>query len=471
VSDEEGTKTDHPTAEERAARGEVARKRVPREGHEAWEPPADRVDPIEILERQAADRIPELIPIRYGRMVESPFAFYRGAAAIMASDLAGTPGSELYAQLSGDAHLMNFGAFASPERDLVFDLNDFDETHPGPWEWDVKRLAASLEIAARERGFAASERRSIVVSGVREYRQTIRRFAAMRDLDVWYARLDAVDAIERWRREANSKELKAFEKATAKARRKDNLRAFDRLTTEVDGEPRIISDPPLIVPLEELGGSADHGRLERVIHGMLESYRRSLQLDRRLLLERFRYAHAARKVVGVGSVGTREWIILLLGRDHGDPLFLQVKEAGRSVLEPFAGRSQFAQQGRRIVEGQRLMQAASDVLLGWERAEGINGRLHDFYVRQLWDWKRSAHVEVMSPATLAIYAEMCAWTLARAHARSGDRIAIAAYLGSGDAFDRAISRFAAAYADQNERDHKALVDAVASARITAETGI
>jgi len=461
----------HLTPSERSARGKAARAESPRSRHAEWEAWSERPDPVALLEEQAASRVPELVPIRYGRMVASAFAFFRGAAYVMASDLAGTPRSGLSAQLCGDAHLANFGGFASPERDLVFDVNDFDETLPGPWEWDVKRLAASIDVAGRERGFTAAQRRETVRATVRQYREAMRNFAGMGNLDTWYARLDSGQLTSRLEGEATAEQVKVFRKTTAKALRKDNARAFARLATTDGGEPRIVSDPPLIVRIEDLLPGEQAGEFQEAMHGLLRSYRASLQGDRRHLLESYRYVDLARKVVGVGSVGTRAWVVLMLGRDEGDPLFLQCKEAQPSVLEPFVGRSEFENHGRRVVEGQRLMQASSDIMLGWLRTTGLDGETRDFYVRQLWDWKSSANIEAMAPSGMALYGRMCGGTLARAHARSGDSIAIGSYLGRGDTFDRAIAGFAETYADQNERDHRALVEAVASGRVKAEQGI
>jgi uncharacterized protein (DUF2252 family) len=466
------TAVPHPTVSERAADGRVARKQAPRSSHSELQIAADR-DPIALLEEQGRSRVPELVPVRYGRMLVSPFAFFRGAAVVMAHDLAPAPRSGLSAQLSGDAHLANFGGFASPERDLVFDLNDFDETLPGPFEWDVNRLAASFEVAARQRNFGEAERTGTVLEVVRTCRKAMRQFAAMGDLDVWYARLDARSIAAELQAGHDRKLEKAFEGAAAKARTRDGMRALVKLTEEVDGEPRFVSDPPLIVPLRELVGDGDDPvELESQIRATFRRYRRTLPHDLRALLEGFRSVDLARKVVGVGSVGTRCWVLLLLGRDERDPLFLQIKEAEASVLEPLLGRSRFANHGRRVVEGQRLMQAASDIFLGWIRTdETLDGELRDFYVRQLWDWKSSIDIETILPRGLAAYAVACGWTLARAHASSGDRIAISAYLGKSDRFDRAIAAFAAAYADLNERDHQALVEAVGSGRVTATQGV
>jgi uncharacterized protein (DUF2252 family) len=458
---------------DRAAAGRARRSEAPRSSHAAWEPPPDRPDPIALLEEQAADRLPELVPIRYGRMSASPFAFFRGAAYVMASDLAGTPRSGIQVQLCGDAHLSNFGGFASAERQLLFDLNDFDETLPGPWEWDVKRLAASVAVAGRENGFAPKRQTALVRQTAREYRQAIRELARMKALDVWYARASINDIEELLRSQASRSQIRQFDSTVAKGRRKDSARAFEKLAATGDGDPRIVADPPLIVPIEDLVGSADRDRLERGTRELLGSYLASLSADRRRLLQRYRYADVARKVVGVGSVGTRAWVVLLLGRDAGDPLFLQVKEAQRSVLEPFAGRSAFRHQGRRVVEGQRLMQAAGDIFLGWLHAahDLDDDKPRDFYLRQLWDSKTSADVATMRPDDMSLYVRLCAWTLARAHARSGDSSGIAGYLGAGDAFDRAIAAFADAYADQNERDYAALVDAIATGRVEAQTGV
>ena len=459
----------HPTPQERAAHGRAARSAVPRSGHGEYEPPSGRADPVDILEEQSAARVPELIPIRYGRMTESPFRFYRGAAAIMAADLGATAtDTGLRAQLCGDAHLLNFRLMASPERRLVFDIADFDETLPGPFEWDVKRLATSMVIAGRANGFTDEERADLVRGTVRSYRERMRAFAGLRDLDVWYAQADADRLQELASGKLAKHGRKELAKAMAKAQTRDSLQAFGKLTETVDGRRRIAADPPLLVPVGDLLPDVERRQLESQIHGLVESYARSLASDRRHLLKGFRLADFARKVVGVGSVGTRCWIILLLGRDDEDPLFLQAKEAGDSVLAPYAGDSEYDNQGERVVSGQRLMQAASDIFLGWERAEGIDGQQRDFYIRQLRDWKGIAQPELMVPQGLRVFGELCGATLARAHARSGDRIAIAAYLGGGDAFDDALVGFAESYADQNERDHQALVDAVESGRVTAE---
>jgi uncharacterized protein (DUF2252 family) len=401
-------------------------------------------------------------------MLESPFAFFRGAAAVMASDLARTPVSGYMVQLCGDAHLSNFGGFGAPDRRLVFDLNDFDETLPGPWEWDVKRLAASIAIAGRDLGYRRRDRRGTVLAMVRRYREAMREFAKLSNLGVWYARLDVESVLDRWQEGVSRKRQRKVQKGIAKAQSKDSMRALRRLTHRVNGDLRIVSDPPLIVPIEELEPAAeDAAAAETAVESLLRAYRKTLQGSGRHLLGSYRYAHLARKVVGVGSVGTRAWIVLLLGRDDDDPLFLQVKEAEASVLEPFAGHSRFANHGRRVVEGQWLMQAASDLALGWIHVTGIDGVARDFYVRQLWDWKASVDVEGMAPTDLGTYSEICGWTLARAHARSGDRVGIASYLGGGDAFDRAIAEFAEGYADQNELDYARLEAAVEEGRIGA----
>ncbi len=460
----------HRTVAERAENGRKARATCARMSHARLEP-GDR-DPVALLQAQAAARVPELLPIRYGRMLVSPFTFFRGAAAVMAHDLAGLPRSGLEVQLCGDAHLANFGGFGSPERDLVFDLNDFDETLPGPFEWDVKRLAASFEVAARNRNCTDAERAGIVLKTVRVYREAMRQFAALGNMDVWYSRFSTTALVDKLRIEHDTRQADALERATAKARTKDSMRAFKKLTHLVDGEPRIISDPPLIVPIDQLAqGIADRDALEAVVRSVFREYRKTLPPDRRWLLEEFRCVDVARKVVGVGSVGTRCWIVLLLGRDETDPLFLQIKEAEQSVLEPYLRPSQYANHGERVVAGQQLMQAVSDIFLGWHRLTGLDGHQRDFYCRQLWDWKVSVNLETILARGLMIYAEVCGWTLARAHARSGDRIAIAEYLGKGDAFDRAICEFARAYADQNERDFEALGRAVRDGRIEAETGL
>ncbi|MCD2192855.1 DUF2252 domain-containing protein [Actinomycetospora endophytica] len=460
-----------PDREERVKRGKAARAEAPRSSHAEFTTGPDRPDPLALLERQGLTRAPELLPIRYGRMAASAFAFFRGAALPMASDLARTPGSGLTVQACGDAHLANFGMFASPERNLVFDINDFDETLPGPWEWDVKRLATSMEIAARNKDFSSKERRAIVVATVAAYRRAMRGFAGMDTLDVWYARADETTVPSLTRVRLGGTERKRFERATRKARTNDNLGALGRFAEIRKGVARLNADPPLIVPLRDLtDGAIDLDALEQQIRRILLTYRDTLEAERRVLLDQYRLVDIARKVVGVGSVGTRAWMLLLLGDDGGDPLFLQAKEAGPSVLEEFVGASEFGNSGQRVVVGQRLMQAASDIFLGWVRADGLDDSARDFYVRQLRDWKASADIDAMIPEGMRAYGEVCAWALARAHARTGDRIALAAYLGSSDAFDVAVRDFADAYADQNERDHQQLVQAIASGRIPAEAG-
>jgi uncharacterized protein (DUF2252 family) len=462
----------HLTVSERVAFGKAARAEAPRSGHAVFEPASSRADPIALLEQQAATRVPELVPIRYGRMLVSPFAFYRGAAVIMARDLAPTPRSGLTVQCCGDAHVSNFGVFASPERRLVFDLNDFDETLPGPWEWDVKRLATSVMIAARENGFAVKYQEQAVLDTVEEYRTAMASFAAMKNLDVWYASLDLEAALLELGSQLSPKQVRRTGKALAKARTRDNMSAFSKLTRVLDGETRIVAEPPLIVPIDDLAQGSERDEMLEVLRKQLRSYRDTLQLDRRLLLDQFRLADFARKVVGVGSVGTRAWIALWLGSDGQDPLFLQLKEAEASVLEESLGRSEFDNHGERVVTGQRLMQASSDIFLGWLHDEsGLDDQPRDFYARQLRDWKGSAEIEQMTAGGLAKYGRLCGWTLARAHARSGDRIAIAAYLGRSPNFDRAIVEFSNRYAEQNERDYRALAAAVKSGRIAVKRGL
>ncbi len=462
------------TPQERVARGKAARAEVTRSSHAVWEPSAERPDPVAVLEQQAETRVPDLVPIRYGRMLVSPFAFFRGAAAIMAADLGPTPRSGLHVQLCGDAHLSNFGGFASPERRMTFDINDFDETLPGPWEWDVKRLAASFVIAAADRGFRAKDGRTAALAVAQQYRLGMADLAAKRNLDVWYEHLSDDRMPAELRALAVPTRLaKRTQQTVAKARTRDSMQAFAKLTEVVDGFPHIVGDPPLIVPIEDLvPEDISLARIEAQVRSILGGYRRSLPSERRHLLEQFRYLHAARKVVGVGSVGTRAWIVLMLGRDGGDPLFLQVKEAEESVLEPFLGPSEYRNHAQRVVAGQRFMQTVSDIFLGWYQLNhGIDGRRHDYYVRQLHDWKLSVDVDTMDVESMTLYARLCGWTLARAHARSGDRIAIAAYLGTGTVFERAVGTFAEVYAQQNERDYAALREAVRSGRIQATTGL
>jgi uncharacterized protein (DUF2252 family) len=405
-------------------------------------------------------------------MLVSPFTFYRGAALIMANDLAATPRSGLNVQCCGDAHLSNFGVFASPERRLVFDVNDFDETLPGPWEWDVKRLAVSMLIAARSNGFRDKEQERIVLDTVGQYRTAMASFAGMQNLEVWYSHLDIESVLQQYGSQFKPKVVKRTEKGLAKARTKDSMTAFSKLTQLVDGKPRIVDESPLIVPIDQLASGQKREELFDELHQLLRAFRETLEFDRRVLLEEFDLTDFARKVVGVGSVGTRAWIALMLGRDGQDPLFLQIKEAEASVLEEFLGPSEFSNHGERVVVGQRLMQATSDIFLGWLHVSaGIDDQPRDFYGRQLKDWKGSAEIEQMVPKAMAAYGKLCGWTLARAHARSGDRIAIAAYLGNADSFDRAIVEFSKAYADQNQRDYQALATAVKSGRITSEPGL
>ncbi len=457
------------TTAERLAAGKALREKTPRSSHAGWQPDAKREDPIAILEQQATSRVPELVPIRYGRMALSAFAFYRGAAAIMAADLAPTPTSGLRAQLCGDAHLSNFGGFASPEREMLFDINDFDETLPGPWEWDLKRLAASLQIAGEDRELDAIHCREAVVWGVRTYREAMRRFTEMTNLEVWYARLESAQILELGRQEGiDAKRIKAVEKNIAKARAKDSARAVGKLTEKVNGELRFISAPPLIVPIEELFSATQQRRLRKSMTELLGAYRESLPRSRQRLFDTYSFQAIARKVVGVGSVGTRAWVVLMMGRDEDDALVLQCKEAQASVLEPYAGASEYENSGQRVVEGQHLMQAASDIFLGWLPAIGVDEEPRDFYVRQLWDGKLSVDIERMDHEQLRNYARLCGWTLARAHARSGDRLAISGYLGKSGVFDESIADFAAAYSAQNRLDHLALLDAIKSGRLQAQ---
>ena len=471
----------HPSVDDRRARGLEARERAPLSSHDGWVAASDRPDPVGLLQEQDASREPDLVPVRHGRMLVSPFTFYRGAAKIMAADLAATPTAGLHAQLCGDAHLSNFGAFASPERELLFGLNDFDETLPGPFEWDVKRLAASFTIAARNNGFAKADTKAATLGSVRAYREAMAGFAAMGTMDIWYAHLDEDELLQGVRSAAKASKTKkgakaakraekGAEKAVAKAHTRDSLQALSKLGEVVDGRYRIVSQPPIVVPARELaatyGLSADEA--ERAIHAQFRAYRATLRNDQRQLLERFQLVDVARKVVGVGSVGTRAFIVLLQGRDQQDPLFLQVKEATASVLEGPLGKSRYRQHGERVVSGQRMMQAASDIYLGWTKRAEVN---RHFYWRQLRDMKGSAVVESMVPVALNFYAGICGWTLARAHARSGDPIAIAAYLGKRDTFERSISDFAERYADQNEQDYQAFAKAIRSGRLEAREGV
>ncbi len=466
----------HLSVEERVARGRAARAGAPRSSHGNWLASPDRPDPVALLEEQAESRVPELVPIRYGRMATSPFAFYRGSALIMASDLASTPTAGVTVQLCGDAHLSNFGLFGSPERQMLFDINDFDETLPGPWEWDVKRLAASFEVLGRERGFIPTERRDVVLAAVAEYRNRMRQAAGLRTLGAWYDHLEAGGLLRMFHEEVRVKRLAKTEhrmarKMVSEAYTRDSTRVLAKRANRVGSDLRIVADPPLIVPIEDLvlPGSEWEDPVP-LIKKLLASYRRTLGHHGHPV-EEFRYVHAARKVVGVGSVGTRCYILLLVGRDHNDPLFLQVKEAQPSVLERFLGQSAHRHHGERVVVGQQLMQAATDIFLGWQRIRGIDGVSRDYYVRQFQDWKGGLDIESMRPTGTAMYARICGATLARAHARWGDRIAIASYLGKSDAFDQAIANFAVAYGDQNDRDYELFLEAVGSGRLTAQTGL
>jgi uncharacterized protein (DUF2252 family) len=471
----------HPSVDDRRARGKEARSRTPPSSHAGWAPATDRPDPVGLLQEQNRTREPDLVPVRHGRMLVSPFTFYRGAAKIMAADLAGTPTAGLHAQLCGDAHLSNFGLFASPERELLFGLNDFDETLPGPFEYDVKRLAASFTIAGRNNGFGRMDARAVTLASVAAYREAMAGFAQMGRLEVWYAHLTEEELLEAMRRAAKAtktkKQTKAAKRAektakktVAKAHTHDSLQALSKLGERVDGQYRIVSQPPIVVPMRDLESTYGLSRdqIERVIHEQFRAYRATLRDDERQLLEQFELVDVARKVVGVGSVGTQAYIALLQGRDQTDPLFLQVKEATRSVLEGPLPKSRYKEHGERVVYGQRMLQAASDIFLGWARGADAN---RYFYWRQLRDMKGSAEVETMAPVGLRFYAGICGWTLARAHARSGDPIAIAAYLGKGDQFDRSITDFAQRYADQNERDYQAFAEAIRSGRLEALEGV
>ncbi len=467
------TKVQHPTLDERRERGKEARTQTPRSALELWEPAPDRPDPVGLLGEQDAVREPDLVPVRHGRMAVSPFTFYRGAAKIMAADLASIPRSGIDVQLCGDAHLSNFGAFASPERTLLFDLNDFDETLPGPFEYDVARLAASFFVASRQAGFAEADARTSATASVAAYRQAMAEFAEMRTLDIWYSRLDAEMVVQGGilaLGKGNRKLAKRAEKNLQKARSKDSLQALSKLTEVSGGVRQIISDPPVVVPIRDLAEGMGYS-IETIldgIHTLLRSYRSSLAGDRRLLLERFELVDVARKVVGVGSVGTRAWIVLLRGRDGDDPLFLQVKEATRSVLEDHLPQSRYRQPGERVVQGQRLMQAASDIFLGWAKAI-VDDRY--YYWRQLRDMKGSALVDSFDAAAMNYYAGVCGWTLARAHARSGDPVTLSSYLGRGDRFDRSMTAFAERYADLNERDYLAFTTAISEGRLEALAGV
>jgi uncharacterized protein (DUF2252 family) len=448
------------------AAGKAARDRVPLDSHRDFEPRPGR-DPVALLAEQAGSRIPELVAVRYGRMLVSPFTFYRGAALPMAADLAAGPAAGFRVQLCGDAHLSNFGVFGSPERRLVFDVNDFDETLPGPFEWDVKRLVASLVAAGRDNGFAAADARRVAVAAAARYRKAMREFAAAPTLAVWYSHMDVEDAIARFKVRLKKGVVRKSESMAAKVRTRDSMQAVAKLTKVVDGQREIVSDPPLIVPVEELAADTSYDMLRSLV----SDYRRTLPPDRRHLLGRFRLTRVARKVVGVGSVGTQAWILLMEAEDDLDPLLLQAKQAERSVLAAYAGESQYDNQGERVVSGQRLMQAASDIFLGWQRTTVSGLGRTDYYLRQLRDWKYSAPIERMGPGEMADYGELCGWTLARAHARTGDRFAIAAYLGGSGKFEQAVADFGVSYADQTERDHAALAAAATSGRVEARTGV
>ncbi len=458
------------TRTDRAARGWDARAATPLESHAQFAPARSR-DPVGLLAGQAKSRVPELVPVRHGRMLVSPFTFYRGAALLMATDLASTPTSGLHVQLCGDAHLSNFGAFASPERTLVFDVNDFDETMPGPFEWDIKRLAASLAVAGRDNGFPAKARRKVVLAAAEGYRTAMRGFAAQPFLDVWYAHLDIERASGAFRPHMKKKAFKAAKRHLDKAHTSDSTKALRKLTSAVDGRRQIISDPPMIAPIEEVYADVRVDAIYDEVRAVLANYRRTLELDRQHLLEQFTLVQVARKVVGVGSVGTRTWIALLDAGDGAEPLFLQAKEAQPSVLADCCGPGRYTSEGERVVTGQRLMQAESDVFLGWTRAACPDGVSRHFYVRQLKDWKVSIPSELMVPGGMMVYAGLCGWTLARAHARTGDRIALASYLGGSADFGQAIADFAETYADQNERDYAAFRAAARDGKVGATTEI
>jgi uncharacterized protein (DUF2252 family) len=475
VQDSQGERT-HLSPEQRRALGKAARARVPREAHAELLPAAGR-DPVGLLIEQERARVPELVPIRHRRMLVSPFTFYRGAARIMAADLATTPSPGLRTQLCGDAHLANFGAYASPERRLVFDVNDFDETLPGPFEWDVKRLTTSFVVAGRNNGLSTKQCRKLALAVVGSYRQTMRTFADQTILDVWYAHLNVEDGLEEFKLSLSRKELKrdaadllAAENRVAKAHTRTSLQAVAKLTTVTGGRRQIVSDAPLIVPVDELT-DMDTAEVLHTIRGLLATYRATLRSDRQVLFDHFTLTDVAHKVVGVGSVGLRAWVLLFESGLGAETLVLQAKQAEASVLAAYAGASEYANHAERVVAGQHLMQASSDIFLGWLAASPAEGWTDDYYLRQLRDWKASVDLEDMSPRSFDVYARMCGWTLARAHARSGDRVALAGYLGRSDAFDQAVADFAEAYADLNERDHAALAEAVATGRVEAETDV
>jgi uncharacterized protein (DUF2252 family) len=462
----------HPERAHRVELGKAARAALPLEAHAELHLPDNRPDPVDLLVGQGESRVQELLPIRYGRMSATPFTFYRGAALVMAVDLGNGPDSGLHTQICGDAHLANFGVFGSPERRMLFDINDFDETARGPFEWDVKRLAASLEIAARGNGYPRKARRKIVVDAVREYRETMRTFAAMGNLEVWYARIDMDESIARIKDNLPERGRRWADEAMAKARTRDSAQAVLKLTTVVDGELRLRHQPPLIESIDVLFPDRRREDFAEEMRTMVRAYRATLNSDRRSLLEQYEFIDLARKVVGVGSVGTRCWVLLFRGVDGGDSLVLQAKESGPSVIHQakVVGRRK-PNNGERVVHGQRLMQAASDIFLGWHRQTGLDGVSRDFYLRQLRDWKLSFPAELMLPQGMTEYSKLCAWTLARAHARAGDRVAMAAYLGKKPAFEEAIADFSVAYADRNEADHALLAEAIASKRLEAVTGL
>lgn len=470
MTDSQGT-ADQRT--ERTAYGKRYRREVPLESHAAVPAPAERADPVDLLEQQATERVPSLVPIRYGRMLVSPFTFYRGAALIMATDLGAVPRTELTAQLCGDAHVSNFGLFASTERRLVFDLNDFDETLPGPFEWDVKRLAASVELAGRDNGVSDKRRAEIVRECVKNYRETMRAFAKDSTLNVWYARLDVDEMLESGDGLKTKRARRTATEQANKARGRDRTQALRKFTTEQDGEVRIVHDPPLVVPISELPEVADPQAVLEQINSQLKSYLATLTPERRQVLRQFHAIDAAHKVVGVGSVGTRAWIVLMEGAARDDAFLLQVKQAQSSVLETVLGPATQDEHGERVVLGQRLMQVAGDPFLGWKRMPAIVGQESsvDYYLRQLRDWKGSMPIDQLTARGLGMYAKACAWTLARSHARTGDRFAIAGYLGKSEAFDHAVADFASAYADLNDSDYRALEQAVQSGRVRAQTGV
>ena len=464
------SKTAHISRADRTALGKDARVTTPLESHAEFVPGRSR-DPVKLLLGQAKTRVPELVPIRHGRMLVSPFSYYRGCALPMVADLAVTPVSGFRTQLCGDAHLSNFGVFASPSRRLVFDVNDFDETLPGPFEWDVKRLAASFSVAGRENGFSTKARRKIGAMVGESYRTAMRQFAAQRRMEVWYARMDVLQARDELLKDIKRKRVKQLDTMLNAAHNRDSLQALGKLTTVIDGERHIISDPPTVVPIEEVFSDHAYDEVYSLVEHVIGTYRRSLMSHRAYLLEQFTLEKVARKVVGVGSVGTRAWIVLMDGGDGDDPLFLQAKEAEASVLADYCGHSKYQNQGERVVAGQHLMQADSDIFLGWARVAGPVGGTVDYYVRQLRDWKLSIPIEQMRTEGFMAYARMCGWTLARAHARSGDRIAMAAYLGGSDTFDQAIAEFAEVYADQNERDYATFADAAEHNRVKVVKGV